>query len=335
MSILKMSVGPRGLSFLLLLGACMVGGWVLVPEATALDLLPDIFDKPKVTKSLWKLQEQYVSLATQGKDGQAYPANTHPTTLDNKDVEDALRSLELWDKGGFFRNEESNPVFTGAQAEMLGRFIAEGLMKAKPNEDVIFNVRGYGGVALNTFKEREWTAGRAFFVDGKLNIIIGTFKLKKDRGVRNAEAAHGVLENYADLYFDPGSRDKQTGKFPGRIVSSVGVSYKGGEETGRPDWVLIDVAAAALAYRDSQIPEEQKRTTEKTKQEAAKLTLERREMREEMARLRAQIKALQGGTVANSKSLEDRLATLQALREKKLITDEEYTARRDEILKDI
>jgi hypothetical protein len=189
---------------------------------------------------------------------------------------------------------------------------------------------------LDTLKEREWTSGRLFYSEGKLNLIIGTFKIRKDRGIRSAEAAHGIVDNYTDLYFDPGSRQKQTGKMPGRIVASGGISYLAGEDDAkRPDWVLIDIPVAALAFREGQIPEEQKKTAEKSKQEAAKLTLERRQMREEMARLRQQIKELHGSGGAGKKSLEERLATLQALREKKLITDQEYAQRRDEILKDI
>ena len=319
---------------------CLVVSTAIVISSSsgvhALDLIPDIFQKPKIIKPIWKLQEQYVALTTQGSKAAIYPANSHPVTLESDDIQDALKSLELWDKGGFFRNEDSHPVFTPAQAEMLGRFLSEALLKAKPNEDAIFTIRGYGSVAFDTFKDREWTSGRVFYTDGKLNLIIGTFKLQKDRGVRNAEAAHGVMENYADLYFDPGSRDKRTGKMPGRIVAGAGISYRGGkDDDARPDWVVIDIAAAALAYREGQIPEEQQQTSEKNKQEAAKLTIERRQMREEMARLRQQIKELHGGTSVGAKSLEDRLATLQALRDKKLITDEEYHQRRDKILKDI
>lgn len=310
-----------------------------VSPAHAIDLLPGLFDKPKVTKSIWKIGEQYVSLATQGAADETYPANAHPVTLEPEDVVDALKSLELWDKGGFFRNEEAHPVFTPAQAETLGQYVSEALIKAKPAEDVIFTVRGYSDVAFDTFKDREWTSGRIFFVDGRLNLIIGTFKIKKDRGVRNAEAAHGVMDNTADLYFDPGSRRRQTGKMPGRIVASAGVDYRGngaGDEGARPDWVVIDVATAALAFREGLVPEEQRKTAEKNKQEAAKLTLERRQMREEMARLRQQIKDLSaGGGTVGARTLEDRLATLQTLREKNLITEEEYAQRRDEILKDI
>jgi hypothetical protein len=302
----------------------------------ALDLLPDLFDKPKITNPIWKISEQFVALARQGGESESYPANAHPVTLETDDLVDALKSLELWDKGGFFRNEQAHPVFTPAQAKTLGQYLSEALIKAKPEEDVIFTVRGYSDVVFDTFKDREWTSGRVFYAEGRLNLIIGTFKIKKDRGVRNAEAAHGVMDNTADLYFDPGSRRRQTGNMPGRIVASTGVDYRAGKDDARPDWVVIDVPVAALAWREGQIPEEQRQTAEKNKQEAAKLTLERRQMREEMARLRQQIKDLSaGGGAAGARTLEDRLSTLQALRQKNLITEEEYAQRRDEILKDI
>lgn len=302
--------------------------------AAAIDLVPDIFKKAEVNQTIWKEEEQYVALSPQGDGSGVYPPNGHPVTLDMDDVRDALRSLELWVEGGFFRNEESNPVFTQAQTDLLARFVTEALLKAKPNEDVIFNVRGYGNIALDTLKEREWTSGRAFHAEGKLNLIIGSFKIKKDRGIRNAEAAHGVLNNYADMYFDPGSRDRKSASMPGRIVSTAGVVLVGAEGGARNDWIAIELATAATAYREALVPEEEKKRAVKATQEAAKLTIERRQMREEMARLRQELKALKGGG-ANVRSLQDRLATLQELKSKDLITEEEYQRRRDEILKEI
>jgi hypothetical protein len=297
-------------------------------------LLEDIFEKVEIEREVWREQEQYVGLTTLGEKERATKPNQHPADLDNGEVRDALRSLELWDQGGLLRNEESMPVFTPGQTETLGRYLSQALGIAKPNQDVIFVVRGYGGVMLDTLKEREWTSGRAFFVDGKLNLIIGSFKIKKDRGIRNAEAAHGVLNDYSDMYFDPGSRAKRSAKMRGRVVSTIGVSFAAGDEAGRPDWIVIDVAKAAVAYREGLIPEDEKKRENAARQEAAKLTLERRQMREEMARLRQELRQLKSGGVS-TRTVEDRLATLQELKAKALISDEEYQRRRAEILGDI
>lgn len=297
-------------------------------------LLPDLFGKVKLTREIWRDQEQYVALGPRGDKDAAFPANKHPVQLDMGDVRDALRSLALWEKGGFLRDEESKPVFTQGQAEALGRYLPNALARAKPDEDVFFVVRGYGGVMLDTVKEREWTSGRAFFVDGRLNLIIGSLKTRKDRGKRNAEAAAGVLNDYSDVYFSPGNRREQSASMSGRIVSTAGVSFSGGETGNRPDWILIDVKKAAIAYREGLVPEEEKKRETVARQEAAKLTLERRQMREEMARLRAELKSIKGQG-ADARSVEDRLATLQELKTKALISEEEYRRRRDEILGDI
>jgi len=298
------------------------------------DLLGGLFKKVSVEREIWREQEQYGGRAAQGFVCESFPPNQHPAKLDAGEVRDALRSLELWAEGGLLRDEESIPVFTTGQTETLGRYLTQALAVAKPNQDVIFAIRGYGDVMLDTMKEREWTSGRAFIVDGRLNLIIGSFKTKKDRAKRNAEAAHGVLNDYSDVYFDPGSRIKRSAKMPGRVVATVGVSFASDADAGRPDWVVIDIAKAAVAYREGLIPEDEKKRENAARQEAAKLTLERRQMREEMARLRQELKQLKGGG-ASARTVEERLATLQELKAKSLISEQEYQRRRAEILGDI
>lgn len=299
------------------------------PQVKAIDLVPDLFKKEVINSEIWREQEQYVALAPQG-DG-AVP-NKHPVSLDVSDVRDALKSVQLWQGGGLLREEKSAPLITKAQAEVLARYIAEALARAKPQEDAVFAVRGYAEIAFDTLKEREWTSGRAFFADGKLNLIIGAYQLRKDRGKRNAEAAWGVLNDYSDLKFDTGSRKSANIKMPGRVMSTAGVTIAGGLETGRPDWLQLDIAKAAKAYREGLIPEEDKARDQKAQQDAARLTLERREMREEMARLRQELKALKANGGGVGPSAEDRLKTLLDLKTKKLITDEEYQKRRSQIL---
>ncbi|MDZ7736952.1 MAG: SHOCT domain-containing protein [Gammaproteobacteria bacterium] len=74
--------------------------------------------------------------------------------------------------------------------------------------------------------------------------------------------------------------------------------------------------------------------------EAARMKKEQRELKLEMARMREQMKSLgEGGGgeagAAGGKTVEERMATLDKLREEGLISDEEYAAKREEILGDI
>lgn len=302
-------------------------------SAPALDLIPDFFKNTKINRYVWRLQEQHVALSPQAEDMSGLPKNQHPIILDVTEVRDALNSLELWVDGGFFRNEEAVPVFSSDQVSSIYRYIVEALAEAKPDEDVIFNVKGYGAVAFDIVREKFWTSGRVFYANDKLNVIIGSYQVRKDRGKRQAEGAHGVLDDYSDLHFDHGGRDDKA-KMPGRIVTTTGVQLSDEHGAKRPDWVQIDVAAASAAYQDSLIPDAERKREAKVKSEAAKLTVERRQMREEMARLRKELDNIKSGG-AQVQGLEQRLSTLQELKDKDLISDAEFNSRRKAILEEI
>lgn len=300
------------------------------PPVVALDLLPDLFAKETVKADIWVLSEQYVRLVAIESGA---PMNDHPQTIDPADLEHALSSLKLWVKGGVFRNEEAEVVYPPRQAATIARYLSQALAKAGPDEDVTFNVRGYFDVLLSMGKEREWTSGRAFYRDGKLNLIIGEHHKRLDKAKKNVEGSFGITEDFRDVHFATGSR-KSKGNMTGRIVNSEGVENV---EEGklRPDWVRIDVAKAAVAFRDSRTPLAIRKEEQKAKAEAAKLTLERRQMREEMARLRKELRDLQGAGGAAREPVEERLARLQELLGKGLITEDDFEQRKQAILNDI
>ncbi|MEQ8660904.1 MAG: SHOCT domain-containing protein, partial [Gammaproteobacteria bacterium] len=154
-----------------------------------------------------------------------------------------------------------------------------------------------------------------------------------DKAKKNVEGSFGIIDDFRDVHFDTGSRGGKS-NMRGRIVTTGGVEVG---ESGRPDWVAIDVAKAALAFRDAQVPDEVRKEERKARAEAAKLTLERREMREEMARMRKELQELQegGGARAAASSLEERLGRLQQLRDKGLIDEADFQRRKDEILREI
>ena len=311
---------------------------ILCSSLVQADILPGIFKAKTINKHIWKLNEQYVALAPASVNkNKPVPPNSHPVVLRVDEVRDSLKSMELWVDGGFFREEESVRVLSDGQVTTISRYLVEALAAAKPEEDVVFNIQGYGNVAFDVVREKYWTSGRAFYVDDKLNVIIGSYQLRKDRGIRQAQGAHGILDDYQDIAFDHGNRD-DVAKMPGRIVASEGIEpgSKNGKKP-RPDWVKIDIRKTVAAYRDAQIPEDERKREKSIKAQAAKLTIERRQMREEMARLRKELNDVKNGKVgtASVPDLEKRLATLKELKDKSLISDDEYAARRAEILQDI
>lgn len=297
--------------------------------AYAIDLIPDLFKKEKVKATIWEQNEQYVRLVQIESNA---PLNDHPVAIDGIELEQAFASLQLWIEGGVLRDAESVAVYPRKQAALITPDIVEALSKAAPDEDVTFNIRGYSDSILSVVRVREWTTGRVFHRDGKVNLIIGEHRKRIDKAKKNVEGAFGVIDDFRDVHFQVGSRSRK-GRIEGRIVTTDGVEPGAAE---RPDWVVIDVARAALAYRDAQVPTDVRKSELKAKAAAAKLTLERRQMREEMARMRKELQDMQkssGG--ATLESLEDRLSKLQQLKDKGLISDEDFVRRKEQILGEI
>ena len=315
----------------LLLSVCLFTMVLVTSNLYALDLLSGIFSKEKVKSEIWDLNEQYVRLVQKENKSES---NDHPVVVDAVEVQQALSSLQLWTEGGLLRDEEAIAVFPRKQAALIAGYVADALAKAAPDEDVTFNVRGYTDVMLSMVRRRQWTTGRVFFLDGKLNVIIGEHQKIIDKAKKNVEGAFGIIDDYRDVHFQVGSRYHK-GKMQGRVVTTKGVKL-GGDTAGRPDWIVIDTKKAALAYREAQVPPAIRKEELKAKAAAAKLTLERRQMREEMARMRKEIQDMQttaGGS--NPQPLEQRLATLQQLKDKGLISNEDYETRKDQILSEI
>ena len=258
--------------------------------------------------------------------------NQHPVDLDTQQITSALKMAEYWSKKSFFsREQQANTVFSTSQAQVLGNYLAQGLKRAKSDQDIVFalSVIKSGGM----LKEKFYMAGRAFYLDNRLNIILGDYDRPPDKGLEAASGATGQTE--VQYLFAVGRRASASGSFKHTIVTGGGIDIKILGKKGRKDWLVIDVPTAATAYTARMDQGKSKGAdSEAMRAEAAKLEKERREMRAEMARMRKEMAEAQGNTSEQS-SVEDRLARLEELHSKKLITDEEYEKKRQEIMDDI
>jgi len=258
--------------------------------------------------------------------------NDHPVKLDAIDISTALKALQF-EKKSFLRGVKIKTVFSVSQMNLLGNQLAKGLKNAKPGQDIIFVMEG-GQSKLILLTEKTFVAGRVFYKDGKLNIILGEYDL----------ARNDAFESYYDpsgrgaipYTFNHGKRSKESKRFDGRLEAAPGIENKKLGKKFRKDWFVIDVELASKAYL-AQLKERKNPSTRQDKQlqlEAAKLSRERRQMRAEMARMRKEMKELSSDPVSG-KSSEERFVILEQLRKKELITQEEYESRRQEILNDI
>ncbi len=274
----------------------------------------------------------YFKYTTQGKSKSG--KNDHPVDMDKKDLINALKALKFTEKS-FFSGETIRNVFSLSQMNLFAKQVAKGLKNAKSEQDIIFVMEG-GSRKLFIATEKSFVAGRVFFKAGKLNIILGEY----DRGRNDAfEKVYDPSGRAAVPYsFNHGLRSKNSKKFKGNVTGIPGVINKRFGSKLRQDWLVIDVETAAKEYLISLNKKENPslvRNDKRLQVEAAKLARERRVMRAEMARMRKEMKGINLGGSASSKTSEERIVTLDALLAKNLITQEEYAIRRKKILDDI
>ena len=259
--------------------------------------------------------------------------NDHPVKLDAIDISTALKALAFEEKS-FLRGEEIRLVFSIPQITLLGKQLAKGLKNAKPGQDIIFVMEGRQS-KLILLSEKTFIAGRVFYKDGKLNIILGEYDLARNAAFESLYDPSG--RGAIPYTFNHGKRSRESKKFDGRLEAAAGIENKKLGKKFRKDWFVIDVEIASKAYlaqlKESKNPSSF-RDDKRLQLEAAKLARERRLMRAEMARMRKEMKELSSDP-GSGKSPEERITTLEQLREKELITQEEYDTRRQDILNDI
>ncbi len=295
------------------------------------DLLPNFGANDEV---LWKSGANlYIRLTDQDRSKQdVTPPNQHPVQLSTAQVTGALEGLETWSGGGLFKKKQLNSLFSLQQSRLLGQYLSAGLAKARPDQDIVF-VLARSERKYRVIQNRGYTGGRAFYLNDKLHLIIGDYNHQGDRFKETVEKSHGVMETRQ--YFKHGRRAKPVG-FKGSIVARAGVEpYMDGQKARR-DWIAIDIEQAATVYlaeKASQTAPQQTGTGTAMQAEAARLARERREMRLEMARMRKEMQS--SNAAASGQTPEQRLLTLQELRDKELISAEEYQQKREQILGEI
>ena len=215
----------------------------------------------------------------------------------------------------------------------LGQQLSKGLRNAKPNQDILFALEKRKDRLFGLKTNILYVAGRAFYKEGRLNIIIGDYDRPRLEGYEKAYDPTEVgIVGYSFLH---GSRNSAQ-KFDENTIKIAGVENKVIKKRLRKDWFLIDVNQASQTYLAIKQQKENP-TSARDKQfeiEAAKLAKERREMRLEMARLRKEMK--EGGSSSSSAlTVEERLENLDKLYNKGLISEDEFKAKREEILNDL
>ena len=257
------------------------------------------------------------------QDNSNFGKNDHPVVLKVEEISKALESLKILENDRSDSDQEQQSIFTVDQIDMLSQNLAKGLAKAKPNQDISFALEKRVKKSFGRKPDRLFVAGRAFYKDEKLNIIIGDYDRTADEGFEAAyDPTHMGIVTY---HFDHGRRTKSSKGFKKAIITVQGVENKQLKETQRTDWLVIDLK---LVSEGSDL----RARIHKTEEQARK----RKELQELLGSQEASPShPAAAGPPTATRSFEERLTTLNQLRDKGLINDEEYAMKREQILEDL
>ena len=249
---------------------------------------------------LWQSREQFVALERQdaASAGPAHP-NDHPAPaeLTQERLAAILTSMDLRADAG----SKPEPLFTAQSIQIIAPQLEQALQQATPGQDVTFASIGLYNALYGLAKSPKVTTGRVFYKSGRLNIIIGLAQQEvNDRDDRRL------------FPFTPGSRQKPLEGDWTLLPQPAQTGYS----MVRKDWVAFSndwrAAAAQAPVAGQHVLQPQVAPAKAMPAEPAP----------------TQPAKPHTGT----RSPADRLTTLNDLRDRGLISAEEYRDKRLEIL---
>ncbi|MEI6205731.1 MAG: SHOCT domain-containing protein [Desulfuromonadales bacterium] len=263
-------------------------------------------------RKLWQSRDQFVALERpDSTPGSSTPSNDHPVEISSDRLTAILASVELQSPD----NKAAERLFTKQSLEALVPEMMQGFRKATPGEDVTFAVIGLHSSLFGFAKSPKVTTGRAFYKGGQLNLIIGfaqqDFNEREDRRLSP---------------FIPGNRQTaMAGEWT--LLPQPG---RNGFALIRKDWVAFSDEWRAFEVQtpvaDKNIPAVQAAPVQQVKPQTPPPAGQ------------SAPPAVQSGPdqpavrYQDSRRPAERLTTLNELKEKGLISEEEYRSKRLEIL---
>jgi hypothetical protein len=249
-------------------------------------------------RKLWESRDQFVALERSGTG----IANDHPLELSPDRLTAILASIEVTTAD----SRSPQQLMTNQSLEALVPHLIQGFRQAEPGEDVTFAVIGLYTSAMGLAKSPKVTTGRIFYKEGRLNIIFGF--VQKDFNEREDRRLYPLT---------PGSRQKISEGEWG-LLPQPG---QGGYSMVRRDWVTFRddwraaVAQAPVAVQ--QAPQPQAVPVVVTPAKPAPVQI---------------VPDQPAKPDKGTRSPAERLTTLNELKDKGLISTEEYRDKRREIL---
>lgn len=225
----------------------------------------------------------------------------HPADIGEADMARILESIRIVQPAGFLSRlilkakSEPEPAFTTAEAIKFSKPLSEAFRTAASDERIVFFLHHQRSAYKGTT-----TSGVAFIKDKRLNIILGRYLMGNQPGSPDIPVGGKPL---------PASNDQDFYAIPGKFQSLVDdrKAPGGNEVVFSRRWLVIDYASFLNAPPESAAAPQVAPSPEPGKTEPT--------------------------PAPPPMTLEEKLKTLSDLKEKGLITEEEYNQKKQELLK--
>lgn len=318
----------------------------------------------KTQTDIWKHRDQFVRIEAQDRTAGTVPPNEHPARIDAAELRTMLGSIEVrfQPKGRSILgnladriqgDEKPAPMFTNQELEILGDAISAGLAQAGPRQDVTFAIVGVHRGLIGFSHDRAFITGRVFVQGGKLNLIIGSLHEGYEE---NLDRRMFPFEVGSRQYKAPSSREKAPRAW--QPVPVAGLQTPTVDGRVRHDWLILDLnpetwkAAIAVRKEAGEAAKAAFQEASQVREESAQLSAEQERLRSELEAVKQDLERMRQtpaaapvvapapaptaprapAVVPGAEDLEVRLRRLQYLRDRNLLTEEEFRAKRKEIL---
>ncbi len=194
----------------------------------------------KVDKVVWELRDNYVRLERQDVlKGKTLPPNAHPVNILADRLKTALAKIQVKHSN----KDRPAPLFSEWELDQLSSHISAGLAEARPNQDVTFAIVGWHKGGLGGLKQPTVTTGRVFYQGGQLNLILGEAQRATETGENLTRQAQA--DRRLDPYV-PGMRGF-TKRHDWVLVTEPGSGIHRPPGTNRSDWVVLSPRALTAA----------------------------------------------------------------------------------------
>ena len=298
---------------------------------------------------IWKLRDQFVRIEAQDQSIEPTPPNDHPVQLAAEQIRNMLGALDAQFEG----EEKPVPLFTHKELEILGDAISTGLATAQPREDVTFAIAGIHREFISFTSDRQYVSGRVFYQDGKLNLIIPHLH---DHYWANVDRRLYPVETGSRKHTAPDPRKAAPRSWKPVPVAGLETPTVAGIK--RNDWLVLNpdpkLWKSALAEKKEakETAKEAIREAGEVRETNVQLEAEQQKLKTEMQEMKQAIEEMKQAPATAApaaapkaapaaaaptglKKIEERLQILQNLKSKGLITEEEFRAKKLEILDSI